>query len=697
MNNEQRTRCRSSQADWCGGRELGRAIQSLAFFVLFYLYLWLYVDLRLIYYSAGMITEFPVFFRGWEFFRGFTLYPGGPGEYLAAFLAQFFYYPWSAALVATLQAWLICLCTGYFLRAVNASSLHLLRFVVPILLLVICSQYTYHFAATTTISAALLFLCLYIRLTPGHKPAVTQEQDGGGNPVGRSLYAIALFLALSAILYYIAGGAYPLFAGLCAGRELLARPTTGGLAGRRRLAGLYLLSAAAIPYIEGVLIFGVSINKAFTESLPSSWKIDLFKTGRTPATTTYALYVIVCVGVFALGLWRLFRGRARPRTNLLAYSGGKAGRLGSPPAPIGTLSAGLLPTKPGSSRQWPIGAGRHPHRAPADWCGGAFKRLVESLIMFGIAGAAAFFSNNSERRTMLEIHYYTCRRMWPQVLQAAGHRSTGYFAINAVNRALYHTGRLGSEMFAYPQHPDALLLTGEDRVLVYWQKFDTQLDLGLINMAQKNFAECMEVYGEHPLILKRLALINMVKGNIGAAKIYLGALGKTLFDADWARDYLARLQSDPNLSTDKDIQQLRCVSLKKDHPTVFLANENMFLTLLSENSKNRMAFEYLMSWYLLTKQLDKLVGNIGRLKELGYSQIPRHYEEGLLIYAYGKNEAVFLHGYDAGPEARRQIEGFSTIFNSYGGNKQAASHKLAEDYGGSYFFYHLYGFSGVKK
>jgi len=667
MNNEQRTRCRSSQADWCGGRELGRAIQSLAFFVLFYLYLWLYVDLRLIYYSAGMITEFPVFFRGWEFFRGFTLHPGGPAEYVAAFLAQFFYYSWSAALVVTLQAWLICLCTGYFLRAINASSLHLLRFIVPILLLVICSQYTYHFAATTTISAALLFVCLYLRLTPPHKPAVTQEQHGDDNPPACRLCTIALFLVLSVILYYIAGGAYPLFAALCAVRELLA--------GRRRLAGLYLLSAAATPYIEGVLIFGVSINKTFTESLPSSWKIDLFKARTTPVTATYALYVIVCVGVFALGLWRLFTGRARPAEKAAKPKPGKKQKVKTSRKSFNPFAAVL-------SRQ-----GR----------GGAFNWFVESLIMFGIAGAAAFFSNNSERRTMLDIHYYTCRRMWPQVLQAAGHRSTSYFAINAVNRALYHTGRLGSEMFAYPQHQDALLLTGEDRVLVYWHKFDTQLDLGLINMAQKNFTECMEVYGEHPLILKRLALINMVKGNIGAAKIYLGALGKTLFDADWARDYLTRLQSDPNLSTDENIRQLRCVRLKKDHPAVVFANEKMFLTLLSENSKNRMAFEYLMSWYLLTKQLDKLVGNIGRLKELGYSQIPRHYEEGLLIYAYGRSEPVFLHGYEVGPEARRQIESFSKIFNSYGKNKQAAIHELVEDYGGSYLFYHLYGFSGVKK
>ncbi len=649
------------------GRELGRAIQSLAFFVLFYLYLWLYVDLRLIYYSAGMITEFPAFFRGWEFFRGFTLYPGGPGEYLAAFLAQFFYYSWSAALVATLQAWLICLCAGYFLRAIKASSLHLLRFIIPILLLVICSQCTYHFAATTTILAALLFVCLYLGLTRPRNLAITQEQHRDDNPAARSLCAVTLFLALSVILYYIAGAAYLLFAVLCAVHELLA--------GRRRLAGLYLLSAAAIPYIEGVLIFGVSINRAFTESLPSSWKIDLFKSRRTPVTGTHAVYVIVGVCVFALGLWRLFRGRARPAEKTAKPKPGKR--------PKGrTRGKSFNPFAAVLSRQARSGA---------------FKWFVESLIMFGIAGAAAFFSNNSERKTMLEIHYYTCRRMWPEVLHAAGHRSTSYSAINAVNRALYHTGRLGSEMFAYPQHPDALLLTGEDRVLVYWHKFDTQLDLGLINMAQKNLTECMEVYGEHPLILKRLALINMVKGNIGAARIYLRALSKTLFEADWARRYLAVLDADSELSADKNIGQLRSVALKKDHSTVFLPAELAFLTLLEENSKNRMAFEYLMALYMLGKQVDKVAGSFKRIGEFGGKEFPRHYQEAICIYAYSTGKPVYLEGRTIDTQVRKEIEEFSRIFNSLGKNKQAAVGPLARDFGGTYFFYHLFGFSGVKK
>ena len=72
-------------------QDLGGPIRSFIFFILFYLYLWLDVDPRLIYHGGGVIEDFPVFFRGWAFFQEFISYPGGPVEYLSAFLFQFFY------------------------------------------------------------------------------------------------------------------------------------------------------------------------------------------------------------------------------------------------------------------------------------------------------------------------------------------------------------------------------------------------------------------------------------------------------------------------------------------------------------------------------------------------------------------------------------------------------------------------------
>jgi len=96
---------------------LGRLLQSFLFFILFYLYLWFYVDLRLMYHGAGIITNFPVFYKGWTFFMPFLTYPGGPVEYLSAFLSQFFYYSWAGALVVTVQAWLLSVCVDNLLKA----------------------------------------------------------------------------------------------------------------------------------------------------------------------------------------------------------------------------------------------------------------------------------------------------------------------------------------------------------------------------------------------------------------------------------------------------------------------------------------------------------------------------------------------------------------------------------------------------
>jgi len=92
------------------------------------LYLWLYVDPRLIYHGAGVITNFPVFYKGWSYFLPFLSYPSGPAEYLSAFLSQLFYIAWAGAIVITVQAWLISLCIKYMVKVTNASRIRGIRF-----------------------------------------------------------------------------------------------------------------------------------------------------------------------------------------------------------------------------------------------------------------------------------------------------------------------------------------------------------------------------------------------------------------------------------------------------------------------------------------------------------------------------------------------------------------------------------------
>jgi len=481
---------------------------------------------------------------------------------------------------------------------------------------------------------ALSFLCLYLKIN------ASQISDYG---------RMVVFLIMSVILYYIAGSAYLLFALLTMLYELLFK--------RRLLLGLLcFFLAAVIPYVLGVLLFGQSVINAFSDSLPFSWETLTFESRAESIMAIYVLYLFLPLTMLSSILYLKIPGS---RIQACLHSWAKKAKVGT--------SSPIL------------------------------KSLLESFVLLAIAFAAVIFSGDPEKRTVFNVHYYTCHRMWPQVLKAARNHPDNPFVMNAVNRALYYTGRLGYDMFCWPQHPDVLLPTGEDRVLACWHKFDTQIDLGLMNMAERNLNECTQVFGEQPMILKRLALINMVKANYGSARIYLGALSKTLFHSKWANDYLALLQSDPNLSTDDRIRYLRSICPEKDYAVIGYSKEKVLRDLLEKNSQNRMAFEYLTAWYMLNRQLEKCVRSIEYLNNFDYKELPRLYEEALLIYVYGTKKPVQLAGHQPSLKVRQQIEDFSWIFNSHNRNKQDALSELVKDYGDSYFFYHIYGFSGVGK
>ncbi len=547
-------------------------------------------------------------------------------------------------------------CIGCILKAVNLSHLRWLRFIPPILLLITYTQYTYHFITTTAFLVVLVFVYLYLRITH----SLTSN-------TGRLIVG----LVLSVILYTIAAGVYLLFAVLCAMYELLFR--------RQCLLGLlYLLSAVAIPYIEGVLIFGVSIIDAFSDLSPFSWKILSFDNRRKLIVVIYIIYLFLPLTMLVSGFWQKIQNSTR---------------LSLPKSKIQTrFSLWLKKSKftTGSpARRGSLGGAKS--RQVLRW-------IIESLVLFAIAFAAVFFSYDTKKKTLFVIDYYAGQRMWPQLLRAARGHPDNYFVVNAVNRALYHTGQLSYDMFSWPQHPDTLFLSTKKYQSAHWKKFGIYLDIGLVNMAENALTESLEGLGERPVILKRLALINMAKANYDSARIYLGALSKTLFYDDWANNYLARLKTDPNLSEDKEIQRLRSVNMEDDY--AFTSHHNIeatLLKLLEKNRQNRMAFEYLMSWYLLTGQLEKFVQNLDRLDDFGFSQFPPLYEEAMLVYIYSVRKPINLRGRRLRTESHQRFDGFNQVLNNYGKNKRAAFNTLAKDYWDSYFFYYVYGRQGTEK
>jgi len=526
-------------------------------------------------------------------------------------------------------------CFGCILKAINLFHLRPLRFIPAILLLITYTHYTYHFITTMAFLVTLLFVCLYLRIT---------------HSLTSNISRLIVFLVLSVILYTIAAGAYLFFAVFCAMYELFFR--------RQCLLGfVYLLSAVAIPYIEGVLIFGVSIIDAYSDLLPLSWKILSFDNRRKLIAIIFILYSLLPLTMLASGFWQIIRkSKIKNRLNTL-----------------------LIKIK--FNINSPV----------LEW-------IIESFALLAIASTAVFFSYDKENKTVFVTDFYARQRMWPQLLRAARCYPDNYFVVNAVNRALYHTSRLSYDMFSWPQNPHTLFLSTQKYQHASFKKSAIYLDIGLYNMAENALTESMEGLGERPSILKELALINMIKANYHSARIYLGALSKTLFYDDWANNYLKRLKSEPDLSEDKEIQRLRLLSMEKDYGFTSLKNiEVTLLQLLEKNRQNRMAFEYLMSWYMLNGRLDKFVQNLERLDDFGISQFPRLYEEAMLIYVFSVRKSVNLYGRQISAESRQRFDGFNQVLNDYKKNKQAAYNKLAQDYRGSYFFYYVYGRQGTEQ
>jgi hypothetical protein len=605
------------------------AALMLLFFLLYFLYLWLAVDLRLIYHNGGAILNFPVFYLEWEYFRQTVFWPGGLVGYISAFLAQFFYIGWAGALVATVQAWLLWLCIGAIIRIASGRKLMWVSFAAPIFILLLYCRYIYQFGVMMGLLTALGFVSLYLKI-----------------PVKSKLSALLAFLVLSIILYAVAGGAAILFVVICGFYELFLK--------RRLVLGLtFLLSAPIAAYIVSLTVFNISLISVFNNFIPRYQKGDIGNVFRL--TAVYALYLLLPLTLVCL--WLVESLRKRMSKVVLHGQMGAATTFGNKVAQM---------------------------YAP-------FLAIIAGVLI-------AYFYHNSAIKTQIEVNYWSCNGMWQQILEVYTLNPRNKFINHAGDRALFHTGRLTLDMFAYGQQPDGLMLTSETATpLGMWRLFDTYIDLGQINLAQHSLAMLMDMYGEQTIFLKRLALVNMIKSDTSAARVYLGALSRTLFEAGWAKSYLEKIERDPNLSTDEEIQRLRGMMPTIDRDFRSL-NENIFFDLLERNRHNRMAFEYLEAFYLLTNQLDKFAGMLDRLNDFDYDKIPRVYEEAMLLYGYNTKKKIELPGREISRESQERFGGFTMVYTDrYKKNKPAAFNELAKDYGDSYFFYYIYGPAGMKK
>lgn len=605
-------------------------IRFALFFAAFYVYVWMRIDPRLIYFWP--YPGFPAFSADLAFFMGFLAYPGGLAEYVSAFLSQSHYYSWLGALVITIVGGLLCLTAGVFVTSIGGSRPRVIHFIPPLLLLVLYNRYVCALEMTIGLLTAMAFVCLYVRM-----------------PLRIVPVRAAAFVVLSVLLYYLAGGAFLLFAALCGIFELLTA--------RRRLLGLLcLVSGAVIPYLVGTFVYGLRITDTYGRLLP--YHLDTDPRSRPLAV---CLYLFLPVAAVAVTVWRR---RRRDRS-----------------AARGETTSGLVSK-----------FARRLRRSKS-------TRVLRSLALLVMAAVVVWFSFDSRMNAWLRIEYCARHGMWQRLLQQARRLSGEQYSSlvsYSTNQALYHEGMLPDDMFSFLQHPLGLLPSGKrirEEIFVSGRALmklsDIFFELGRVNESEHMAQEAFEHVGSRPWVLQRIALTRTIKGQTEGARLLLRALSKDLVYRRWARTYLRRLDADPQFSQDQQVQRMRSIMPVEDYAG-HLTAEVMMLQLLDRNKRNRMAFEYLMAHYLLARDLEGLARNIGRLDDFDYVGVPRHYEEALLIYTTITGQEVYLRGRTISERTLERFEHFSRIVERHRDDPREAKRTLARHHRDTYFFYYLF-------
>jgi hypothetical protein len=283
------------------------------------------------------------------------------------------------------------------------------------------------------------------------------------------------------------------------------------------------------------------------------------------------------------------------------------------------------------------------------------------------------------------MDHYVQTEEWNKVLKLSQrYQGVNQLVLYYTNLALYKTGQMGNHMFDYPQR-------GVKGLQLEWTRDEVTpffggeifYHLNYINEANRWAFESMVAKGLNPRSLKRLVLTNLINGQYKVAIKYLDLLDETMFYNDWSKKYRTYANNPSQIDQDAELAQKRKFLVKNDFISLNLGlNE-----LLHEHPDNRMAFEYLMTTFLLNKDIKSFADNIYRLKELGYKEIPVNFEEALLFcMAYFKKDLVPEGFQIRSSTVQRKNEYIVQIAQS-GGDRNQVARKLYPQYGNTAWFY----------
>ena len=618
-----------------------RFIRSgLIHWILYYVGVLLIVRPHFLYHGFGRMLEVPEFSTN-TFFIGEKLFQvGGSVTLISNMLAQFFIHPWLGAAIITSTAWGLTRLTATLVKRYTQKKAGILPYFPALMLLSIYNGYDFPLSLSLALMSVLGFSALYM--------AIRSKSE----PLRGILFGLLLIAS-----YLTTGGACLLFAGLALLYEVIKQKNffTGGI---------IAAAAALVPYLAGIQMIGLTSRDAFLRLTP------LYSLGEGSILIALLLMISPLAAVLGSWLW----------TRIASL---KKGEHAAHEAPTGTET---IKQKKYLFRLLSLPS----------------LRLLPVFILALLFTASLLLSSDPTKKLLHTMMYQARKGSWEKVLSAAEHLPQGTYSLYAnymINRALYHEGRLLDRMFEFPQLPEAFVLIASEGERFVTQDItisETTMEMGALNIAEHLNLELMEVAGMHPDYIYNLARINLAQNHFETGRMFLNALSRDWVHGHKARRLLEIMAYDPELRNHPTIRALRDMQLR--HDTVNISEEAMLIQLLEINPLNRMAFEFLMARYLLDRNVEKIVENIPRLRELGYGDIPLHIEEAILLYENRFEKRVNLLGKKIRPVTAARFQRFAEGISSPTIQAdEKARGAFLKDFGKSYSFYYVFDTSGVQR
>jgi hypothetical protein len=624
----------------------------LAFFVAVFFYVWLVIEPRFQYHSFS-----PIFFTSSQFFQDHLSYPGGLIDYTASFILQFFRFSWLGAFLTTALAATLYLATRFLLIRVGWVTTTIVPLIPSALLVLVQSEYR------VSCSPRVIGVVAAVSLAAAF---VLSSKD--------SCWRGILFLALCWPIYLALGGVFLLFAFICILYETFA-------AKRWILSGSILAAAFLLPWVSARHVFVLSLRDAylylvpFTGSMPGSWALkSLFLT--VPLLMFVAVfrqYFLSATQTSPVAPSTESPG-LRPGLETKASRRTSATRSIKRPGPRISLKSRVAEVLCGERLQWVS----HP---------GLWLTVFASLIAFDYSASA---------KLLARIDYSAEQRDWPQVIKLGRNlHSPTPAAVHDINRALAHSGMLLDRMFEFPQRREWELwfnLNHSMDMNKLLKSSELLLEHGHVNRAERMAAESLELNGYSPETLQQLFLISVLKEQPKTGLPFLNLLSQTLWHRNWAEFYQRALEADPVLSNDVGLQKIRPLMVRQDYVGAIPDNVLMQISL-RQNPENRLSFQYLMAFYLLSGQLEKLGQNLERVRTFPLPVLPRHLQEAIVLFEKSNPGAQLdLHGLAINPAIEERYQRFNEA--AVRCTAETAPSLLAKEFGDSYWYYSIAGHSG---